>query len=60
MGKKGKGTRKRGKGYLSRRDKGLPLNSEETDVTHRKMAVYKGKGRTRVRMRCLILIGQVN
>jgi hypothetical protein len=23
-------------------DKGLPLNIEETDMTHRKMAVYKG------------------
>ena len=26
-------------------DKGLPLDREETDVAHRQMAVYKGKGR---------------
>ena len=25
-------------------DKGLPLDSEETGMTHRKMEVYKGKG----------------
>ena len=39
----GKETRKRGREYLSQRDKGLPLDREETDVVHRKMAVYKSK-----------------
>lgn len=26
------------------RDPGLPLDREETDVAHRKMAIHKGKG----------------
>ena len=30
------------------RDKGLPLDREETDVAHRQMAVYKGKLRNQV------------
>ena len=33
---------------------------EKTDMTGRKMTVYKGQGETCVRMRCLILIGYVN
>ena len=34
----------RGERYLSpERDKGLPLDREETDVVHRQMVVYKGK-----------------
>jgi hypothetical protein len=46
---------------VSQRDKGLPLDREETDVAHRKMATYKGeRGKLHVRMRCFILIGQVN
>ena len=40
--------------------KGLPLDREETDVAHRKMVVYKSKGKPCVRMRCLILIGHDN
>ena len=39
-------------------DKGLPLNREETDVAHRKMAVYKetkGHPPSHVWMGCLIL-----
>lgn len=30
--------------YLSPGDKGLTLHREETDVTHRTMLVYEGKG----------------
>jgi hypothetical protein len=40
MREKGKGTRESGKGHLSWRYKGLPLDREETDVAHRKMEVY--------------------
>ena len=29
---------------LSQRDKGLPLDREETDMACRQMAIYKGKG----------------
>ena len=43
MRTEGKGTWEMGKGYLSQRDKGLPLDREETGVDHRQMAVYKGK-----------------
>lgn len=32
-----------GEGHLPHKDQGAPLDREETDVTHRKMAVYKGK-----------------
>ena len=32
--------------YLPQRDKGLSLDREETDVAHRQMTVYKGKGET--------------
>lgn len=40
---KGKGTRKRGQGYLSQSgDKGLPLDRAQTDKAYRKMAMYKG------------------
>lgn len=42
-------------------DKGLPLDREETDMAHKQMAVYKGKGgKDYVRMKCLILIGHDN
>ena len=40
--KKGKGTGERGQGYVSQRDKALPLDREEANVKHRQMAVYKG------------------
>jgi hypothetical protein len=43
MREKGKGTRERGKEYLSQKDKGLPLSREDTDMAHRQMAVYKIK-----------------
>lgn len=43
MREKGTGTREREEGYLSQRDKGLPLNREEIDTAHRQMIVYKGK-----------------
>ena len=39
---KGKGTREREEGYLSLEDQGLPLDREEADVVHWKMAFYKG------------------
>ena len=39
-GKEGEGTEL----FVLERDKGQPLDREETDVDHRKMAVYKGKG----------------
>ena len=35
----GEGDKGKGQGYLSRRDKGLPLNREETDRTHRMVVV---------------------
>lgn len=38
-----KGTRERGQGYLSQRNKGLPQDREETDLAVRQMAVYKEK-----------------
>lgn len=38
------GGENKGRGYLSLRDKGLPLEREETDVVHWKMTVYKGTG----------------
>jgi len=49
---KGKGTREKGekregpgvRGACHRGHKGLPPVREETDVPHRKMAVYKSKG----------------
>lgn len=41
-------------------DKGLPLGRAETDVAHRQMAVYKGKGKPLVKMSWFILIGYVN
>lgn len=34
--------RRKGKESWERRDKGLTLDRQETDVTHRKMEVYKG------------------
>jgi hypothetical protein len=33
MREKGKGTREKGKGYLPQKDRGLPLDREETDMT---------------------------
>lgn len=57
----GEGTRVRGQGCLSQRDKGLLLDREETGIVHRKMAVYKDKSRNLWdRMWCLILIEHVN
>jgi hypothetical protein len=44
--------------FLPEWDKGLPLYREETGMAHRQTVVFKGE--TRVRMRCLILIGHVN
>jgi len=47
MREKGKGTGEMGQEYLYGRDKGLlPLDREETDGDHRKMAVYKGTWET--------------
>jgi hypothetical protein len=43
-GRKGQREQGQGKGYFSLRHKVLPLDREKTDVDHRKMAVYKGKG----------------
>ena len=60
MKDKGKETREREEGYMSPEDKGLPLDREETDVAHRKMVVYKSKGKPCVRMSWLLLIGHVN
>ena len=48
----------RGGVFLPEWDKGLPLYREETGMAHRQTVVFKGE--TRVRMRCLILIGHVN
>ena len=57
----GEGNKGEGEGiFVLVWDKGLPLDREETDVAHRKMVVYKSKGKPCVRMRCLILIGHVN
>jgi hypothetical protein len=39
-----------GKGYLPLRDNRLPLDREETDMIHRKMADNQGKGEIHVRM----------
>lgn len=41
---KGEGDKGKGTGYLSQRDRGPPLNREETVMAHRQMEVYKGKG----------------
>lgn len=47
--KKGKGTKKRAEGgqvvFVQEWDKGLLLDREETHVTYRQMAVYRGKMR---------------
>ena len=45
---------------MPQRDKGLPLDIEETDVDHRQMTVYKGKGETQRYDPWLILIGHVS
>lgn len=37
-------TGKSGQGYLSCRDKGLPLEGDQADVAHRQRMVYKDKG----------------
>ena len=43
-GDRGNGRRGREQGRdLHQRDKGLPLDREETDMAHRQMVVYKGK-----------------
>lgn len=47
--------------FVPEGDKELPLDREETDVAHRKMPIYKGKGGNPcVRMRCMIFIGHDN
>lgn len=47
MRDKGNRTWEMGKGYLSwHGSKGLPLDREKTERTHRKMSVYKGKEET--------------
>jgi len=52
-------TREMGKGYLSHRDKGLPLDREETEVTYRQMALCKRKTESSCHgVSWLILIGQ--
>lgn len=38
------GGENKGRGVFTPGDKGLPLDGEETDVVHWKMAVYKGTG----------------
>jgi hypothetical protein len=43
MRKKGKGAKGKRERYLPQRDKGLPLDKEETDMAHRQMEVYIGK-----------------
>lgn len=45
MEDKGGGGGNKGKeaGHLVWRDKGLPLNGEETDMVHKHMVVYKDK-----------------
>ena len=55
-GNKGKGTG----AFVPEWDKELPLDREETDVAHKQVAVYKGKGGNPVRMRSLILTEHVN
>lgn len=58
---KGLGNKGRGEGYLSWRDKVLPLDKDESDVATDKWRFIKFlKGKTCVRMRCLILIGHIN
>ena len=53
--------RTEGKGiFVLEGNTGLPLDREETDMTHRQMVVYKGKGKKPwVRTRCVILFGNV-
>lgn len=48
------------KEYLPQRDNGLPLDREGIGMIQRKMAAYRGKGETQVRMSCFILTGHVN
>lgn len=43
MREKGKGTREKRKGHLSKRNKKFPLDGETIDMAYRQMAVYKGK-----------------
>lgn len=45
MREKEKEMREREEGCLSLGDKGLPLEREETNLAHRRRAVYKGKRR---------------
>jgi hypothetical protein len=46
---------------LSGRDKGLPVDREETNMAHMKIAVHEDKGgKVCVRMRYLIVIGHIN
>lgn len=57
--KRGRGVRERGQVYLSQDDKGLLLGREKTRPIG-KWRFIKVKGKPRVRMRCLVLIGHVN
>lgn len=38
-----RGGRRREKGYLLQRNKGLSLDREVTDITNRQVAVYEGR-----------------
>ena len=40
VGERNKGEKKK---YFPQRDKGLPLDKEETDIAHWQIEVYKGK-----------------
>ena len=55
-----RGTTEAGGVFVPEWDKGLPLDREETDVAHRKMAVIKIKRKHYVKMRYLFLIGNIN
>lgn len=62
QGIRGKGDRRhmrKGQGYLPQRDKGLPLDREETDLAYRRTAVCKGV-RENLHVRLSYLIGHVN
>lgn len=60
MKEKVKEARKGGGVFVPEWDKGLPLDREETNVAHRKMAVIKIKRKHYVKMRYLFLIGNIN
>ena len=60
----GEGERNKGEGggdgYLSWREKGLFLYREETDIAHRKMAVYKSKRANMCQDELFNLTGYIN